>query len=202
MIYSLRGNLISTEPGFFVVECGGVGYKCMASANTQREIGRLGKEITVYTHMNVREDAVELYGFAHFEELSCFRLLTTVNGVGTKMAISLLSELTPPQLAMCISSSDEKSLTRASGVGKKLAQRIILELKEKINTFGQKTTSGSQDTSTQLPASDNVHAAAQALNVLGYSASDVLPILYGMDGSQPVEVLIQKTLKEIGSQQK
>ena len=124
MLYSVRGNVIHMEQGFVVIECAGVGYRCQTTLNTMKNI-KNGTEATLYTYLNVREDAVELYGFYSTQELSCFKTLTSVSGVGPKMALSLLSELSPEQIAMCVSASDVKSLTRAQGVGPKLAQRTV-----------------------------------------------------------------------------
>ena len=128
MIYSLNGTIIHTEPNMVVIECGGVGYKCLTTMNTMRVLPRNGEKAMVYTHMIVREDAVELCGFAEQSELNCFKLLTAVSGVGAKVAIALLSEFTPEQIAVAVSSGDSKRLTKASGIGNKIAQRIVLEL--------------------------------------------------------------------------
>ena len=136
MIYSLRGTLTYEMQGFVVIECGGVGYKCSTSMTTMRALPKIGSEVTLLTYMSVREDAVELFGFATSQELECFKMLIGVSGVGSKVGIALLSEFLPEQIAVCIASSDAKTLTKASGVGNKLAQRIILELKDKIKKLG------------------------------------------------------------------
>ena len=196
MIYSVRGKYIHSEPGFAVIECGGVGYRCQTTTNTQKNI-KLNSEVTLYTHLNVREDAMELFGFSGQTELSTFRTLIGVSGVGPKMALSILSELSPDQVAMAVSSSDVKSLTRASGVGPKLAQRIILELKDKLKGFG--TTEVSVSTQGSVIAdTGNISKAVAALAVLGSSAADVTPVLSQMDPTLTVEQLIAQTLRKMG----
>lgn len=196
MIYSVRGKFIHSEPGFAVIECGGVGYRCQTTSNTQRNI-KLNTEVTLLTHLNVREDAMELFGFYSQAELQSFKTLIGVSGVGPKMALSILSELSPEQVALAVSASDVKSLTRASGVGPKLAQRIILELKDKLKGFATSEisveTAGSVITDT-----GNISKAVAALAVLGYSAADVTPVLSKLDSALTVEQLIAQTLRRMG----
>lgn len=200
MIYSIRGNLIHTEPTFVVIECAGVGYKCFTSMNTQRQLPKLSGEAMLYTQLVVREDAAELYGFISTSELSCFKLLTSVSKVGPKAAISILSELSPEQLAIAIASSDSKSITRANGVGLKLAQRIILELKDKLKVFD---TSGADTQAVNGAAAQvsfgNTQKAVEALAVLGYDSSEVMPILSKLDSGKSVEDLISAALREMAA---
>ena len=184
--------------GFVVVECGGVGYKCSTSMSTLRAMPKIGSEVTLFTHMAVREDAVELFGFATSQELECFKILTGVSGVGSKVGIAILSEFTPEQVAVCIASSDAKTLTKASGVGNKLAQRIILELKDKMKKLGVTTSVSDISKSVSSVSFGNLSAACEALAVLGYTSDDVMPILSQYDPSLKVEELIHKTLLEIG----
>ena len=195
MIYSVRGNLILMDAGFAVVECGGVGYRVQTSITTQKQL-KLNTETMLYTYMNVREDAMELFGFATKGELSTFKMLIGITGVGPKVALAILSDLTSEQIAMCVSSGDSKTLTRANGVGPKLAQRIVLELKDKIkgvvDTAGFDVSKGSVITDT-----GNVPKAVAALAVLGYSAADVTPILSKLDPSMSVEAMIAATLKQM-----
>lgn len=195
MIYSVRGNLILMDAGFAVVECGGVGYRVQTSITTQKQL-KLNTETMLYTYMNVREDAMELYGFATKGELSTFKMLIGITGVGPKVALAILSDLTSEQIAMCVSSGDSKTLTRANGVGPKLAQRIVLELKDKIkgvvDTAGFDVSKGSVISDT-----GNVPKAVAALAVLGYSAADVTPILSKLDPSLSVEAMIAATLKQM-----
>ena len=133
MIASLRGKLLYSDNQYAVVECGGVGFKFQASLRTLVKLSNIGSEVFVHTYMSVREDAMDLYGFSTVDELECFKLVTSVNGLGSKMAIALLSEFTPDQISFYIISGDAKSLTKASGIGPKLAQRMVLELKDKIS---------------------------------------------------------------------
>ena len=132
MIYSVTGTLVHTEPGAAVVDVGGVAFKCMTSMNTLRSLPRLSEKATLYTYLNVREDALDLFGFATKGELSCFKLLTAISGVGPKVGLAILSQLTPEDVAMAAAAGDAKRFTKASGVGPKLAQRIVLELKDKV----------------------------------------------------------------------
>ena len=195
MIYSVRGNLILMDVGYAVVECGGVGYRVQTSITTQKQL-KLNTETMLYTYMNVREDAMELFGFATKGELSTFKMLIGITGVGPKVALAIPSDLTSEQIAMCVSSGDSKTLTRANGVGPKLAQRIVLELKDKIkgvaDTAGFDVGKGSVIVDT-----GNVPKAVAALAVLGYSAADVTPILSKLDPAMPVEAMIAATLKQM-----
>ncbi len=194
MIYSVRGKLIHTDNSAAVVECGGVGYLCQTTYNTLRTL-KLNTEVTLYTYLNVREDAVDLFGFATQSELATFKTLISVSGVGPKAGLSILSELTAEQVAMAIATDDIKTITRAQGIGKKIAQRIILELKDKLAKSEQTQTG-----SVQMPqaAGGNVPKAIEALGVLGYTPSDVSPVLAQFDASLPVEQLIAMTLKQMG----
>ena len=192
MLYRLRGSLIHTEPSFAVIECAGVGYKCYTTMNTQRSLPAIGKEAVLYTHMNVREDAVDLFGFSSLAELNCFKLLTSVSGVGPKVGLAILSVLSPEQVAVAVSAGDFKTLTMAQGVGNKLAQRVILELKDKLKALG-----GGEETAAAgvVNAAGNAAEAMNALTVLGYTPSDVAPVVAKFDSSLPVEELIRLTLK-------
>jgi Holliday junction DNA helicase RuvA len=198
MFYRLRGTLIHEEPGFAAVECGGVGFKCLTSMNTLKALPQVGEEAVLYTHLNVREDALDLFGFATVSELNCFKMLTGVSGVGPKVALAILSELSPEQVAVAVATGDSKALTRASGVGPKLAQRIALELRDKVKDL-------QKDGSVQLPAagagpvsaSSNAAAAVNALTVLGYQPSDAAAVVAKFDSSLPVEELIRLSLKSM-----
>ena len=193
MLYRLRGSLIHTEPSFAVIECAGVGYKCYTTMNTQRSLPAIGKEAVLYTHMNVREDAVDLFGFSSLAELNCFKLLTSVSGVGPKVGLAILSVLSPEQVAVAVAAGDFKTLTMAQGVGNKLAQRVILELKDKLKALG----GGEEVTAAAgvVNAAGNAAEAMNALTVLGYTPSDVAPVVPKFDSSLPVEELIRLTLK-------
>ena len=196
MFYSVKGNLIHTEPGFAAVECGGVGFKCLTTLSTQRTLPKLGEQVMLYTYLNVREDALDLFGFATMSELNCFKMLTGVSGVGPKVGLAILSELAPEQVALAIATGDSKTLTRASGVGAKLAQRITLELKDKV--AGLQTSGEAFTPAGVVSASSNASAAVSALAVLGYSPTDAAALVARFDSSLPVEELIRQSLKAMG----
>ncbi len=198
MFYSVRGKLIHTTPSTAVVECGGVGYNCQTTINTLKQL-KPNTEVMLYTYLNVREDAMELFGFASTTELETFKTLISVSGVGPKAGLAILSELSPEQVAMAIASNDVKSITRAQGVGKKIAQRIILELKDKLAKA--MSTDGDMSAVTGAAAAvsaGNVSKAIEALGVLGYAPGEVSPLVSKFDSSLPVEQLIAMTLREMG----
>ena len=196
MYYSVRGEVIHLSAGVAVVECGGVGYKCLTTMNTQKNL-RIGDEAMLFTHLNVREDAMELFGFSTQEELATFKTLIGVSGVGPKVALAILSALTPQQISMAVATGDVKTITLAQGVGKKLAQRIILELKDKFKLGDGEIVSQGSGT-VQAVDTGNIAKAIEALGVLGYSAADVSPFITTLDSSLPVEKLIGETLKMMG----
>jgi Holliday junction DNA helicase RuvA len=198
MFYRLRGTLIHSEPGMAAVECGGVAFKCLTSMNTLRALPRQGEEAVLYTHLNVREDALDLFGFATVAELNCFKMLTGVSGVGPKAGLAILSELTPEQVALAVATGDSKSLTRASGVGTKLAQRIALELRDKVKNL-QSGGGASAPSVGQVSASSNAAAAVNALAVLGYQPTDAAAVVAKFDSSLSVEELIRLSLKAMDS---
>ena len=200
MLYSVRGQLIAIESNAAVVECGGVGYMCQTTMNTLKAV-KLNTEVTLYTYLNVREDAVDLFGFATKAELETFKNLISVSGVGPKAGLAVLSELSPEQVAMAIASDDLKTITRAQGIGKKIAQRIVLELKDKLAKAAKEDSSFSQAAQNSVNVSTgNVPKAIEALGVLVYSPSDVSPVLATLDSALPVEQLISLTLKQMGRQ--
>ena len=200
MFYSVRGKLIYMDAIAAVVECGGVGYNCQTTMNTLKTL-RLGDEVTLYTHLNVREDAMELFGFSTKTELDTFKTLIGVSGVGPKAGLAILSVLSPEQVAMAIATDDVKTITRAQGVGKKIAQRIVLELKDKLAKSLATDNDMDQVTGAAVNASSgNIPKAIEALGVLGYAPSDVSSILATLDRSLPVEQLIAQTLKQMGRQ--
>lgn len=200
MLYSVRGKLIAIESNAAVVECGGVGYMCQTTMNTLKAV-KLNTEVTLYTYLNVREDAVDLFGFATKAELETFKNLISVSGVGPKAGLAVLSELSPEQVAMAIASDDLKTITRAQGIGKKIAQRIVLELKDKLSKAAKEDSSFAQAAQNSVNVSTgNVPKAIEALGVLGYSPSDVSPVLATLDSALPVEQLISLTLKQMGRQ--
>ena len=202
MFYSLTGKLVHMEPGMVAVECGGVAFHCSTSMQTQRNMPRIGETVTVYTHLNVREDALDLFGFATKNEMHCFKLLTGISGVGPKVALAILSEMTPESVAMCAASGDSKSFTRANGVGPKLAQRIVLELKDKVKKMGvsggEMPLAAGGDAGV-VSASKNAEQAVQALCVLGYSQSEAAQAVAKLDSSLSTEELIRQALRGMAS---
>ena len=200
MFYSVRGKLIHMDSSTAVVECGGVGYNCQTTMNTLKNL-RLGDEVTLFTYLNVREDAMELFGFSAKTELDTFKTLIGVSGVGPKAGLAILSELSPEQVAMAIATDDIKTITRAQGVGKKIAQRIVLELKDKLaKSLSSEDTSLSSAAAAANAAMGNIPKAIEALGVLGYAPADVSGILATMDSALPVEQLIAQTLRQMGRQ--
>ena len=200
MIYSVKGKLIGSGENFIVVECGGIGYRVYTSQNTKNKLPNIGSEVLLYTYLSVREDAMELYGFVDMRELECFRMLITVSGVGTKMAVSVLSVLSTENFALAVTTSDINSISKAQGVGRKKAERIVLELKDKIKLFDDILPSGTVLSGTEnlTVSTSNIAKAAEALTVLGYTVSEVMPVLTKMDAALPVEKLISNVLREMG----
>ncbi len=200
MFYSVRGKLIHMDSSTAVVECGGVGYNCQTTMNTLKNL-RLGDEVTLFTYLNVREDAMELFGFSAKTELDTFKTLIGISGVGPKAGLAILSELSPEQVAMAIATDDIKTITRAQGVGKKIAQRIVLELKDKLaKSLSSEDTSLPSAAAAANAAMGNIPKAIEALGVLGYAPADVSGILATMDSALPVEQLIAQTLRQMGRQ--
>lgn len=196
MIYSLRGTLALAQPGTAVVECGGVGYLCSISLTTLSALPPVGSEVTLYTYLAIREDALDLFGFYDRSELALFRLLTSVTGVGARLALALLSDFSPDRLTLQIAAGDAKSLTSAAGVGNKIAQRIVLELKDKVGGISE---NGALAEQTNAAAADTgaVGEAIAALMALGYSQTDAAVALHGAPAGESVEELIRMGLKQL-----
>lgn len=195
MIYSLNGTLIYSDHQFAVIECGGVGYKFLASTKTLSALPQKGKQAFVYTYMNVKEDAVDLFGFADTNELELFKLITSVNGVGPKIGIAILSDFTVDQLSLAIASGDAKTLTKASGVGLKIAQRIVLELKDKLASgLTVQSDSGSASAADIADGSSPKDAIA-ALVQFGYSHSEAAATVSKCDLSKSTEDIIKQALR-------
>ena len=200
MLYSVRGKLIQTTATCAVVECGGVGFLCQTTLNTLKTL-KPGSEVMLYTYLNVREDVMELFGFATKTELDTFKTLISVSGVGPKAGLALLSELSPEQVAMAIATDDVKTITRAQGIGKKIAQRIVLELKDKLAKAAASDSGFAPVSAAAVSAAGgNVSKAIEALGVLGYTPAEVSPVLAQFDGNLPVEQLIAMTLRQMGRQ--
>lgn len=197
MIYNLSGTLTVCDPNFIVVECSGVGFKCFTTLNTVEGIGKVGEKVNVFTYLSVREDAMDLYGFSSIEELETFKLLISVSGIGPKAAVSVLSELSPDRLAVCIASGDAKAITRAQGVGKKMAERIVLELKDKMGSIALGNTSDAVSNAASVTDGSVSAEAVEALVALGYSQSDAAVVVGGMDKSLTVDEMIRLGLKQL-----
>ena len=198
MFYYLNGTVAHMGPYLAVIDCGGVGYACRTTNTTQAQL-RVGEKGKLYTYLHVREDAMELYGFATQEELNLFQLLLSVSGVGPKAALSILSASTPANLALSIITGDEKALTCAPGIGKKIAQRVILELKDKL-AKGQTIAAGESygGTGVTVIPENKLSEATAALAVLGYSQGEIGAALKGIDmDSLTLEQIIKEALKKM-----
>ena len=200
MFYYLDGTVAEILPYLAVIDCGGVGYACKTTNNTLASLKK-GQRGKLYTYLNVGEGIFELYGFATQNELNSFKLLISVSGVGPKAALAILSSGTPESLAMAIVTGDEKSLTAAPGIGKKIAQRIILELKDKMtkeSAAGGLDFSGGKGAPAAHLCTSKATEAAQALAVLGYSSQEVQMALKGVDVENlPLEEIIRQSLKKM-----
>ena len=199
MFYYLDGTVAEILPGLAVIDCGGVGYACMTTNNTPSQLKK-GEKKKLYTYLNVGESIFDLYGFATQNELNSFKLLLGVSGVGPKAALAILSANTPEGLAMAIVTEDAKSLTAAQGIGKKIAQRIILELKDKMakETASGLDFSGGKGAAAPAVFTSKATEAAAALAVLGYSTQEVQMALKGVDVENlPLEEIIRQGLKKM-----
>ena len=186
-----------SEPGLVVIDAGGVGYGIMTSLTSSAQ-AQVGQQAMFYTYLHVREDIFDLYGFATREELDCFKLLIGISGVGPKAALSILGVTPPANLALAVLTDDQKALSAAPGVGKKLAQRIILELKDRMSKSQLESASGaSVDTGIAAPAGSAYDDAAAALMVLGYSKAESLAALKGADPSMSVDEMVRAALKKL-----
>ena len=199
MYYYVSGVVAHIEPYLAVIDCGGVGYACRTTTYTLSQIKK-GDQAKLFTYLSVREDAMDLYGFFSQEELKLFQQLISVSGVGPKAALGILSSSTPADLAMRIITGDEKALTAAQGVGKKTAQRVILELKDKL-AKGQSISASGESVPgpavTIIPQNKRSEASA-ALAVLGYSQAEITVALNGIDmDGQPLEQVIRQALKRM-----
>lgn len=188
----IKGILTYKNYPVVVIEAGGVGYKINTTTNTIGKLPDLGEMVTLYTHLNVKEDIMELYGFYTKEELSVFELLISVSGVGPKVGATILSSVNPESFVVAVATGDTKSITKAQGVGPKLAARIILELKDKINKDGGVKISESVSQGQSLEVNDE---AVEALMVLGYSQAEAKKAVAGITGT--VEEIIGVALKNL-----
>ena len=193
MFYYLNGTVAMLENDLAVIDCNGVGYACYTTTNTLSRL-RVGSKQMLYTHCNVKEDAFDIFGFATKEELNLFRLLLSVSGVGPKAAIAILSVLTPEQLTLAVMTGDERALTQANGVGKKMAQRVLLELKDKLGAEMAQPAAFAGSTAPQ--PNGKLAEATAALSALGYSSSEIGAALRGIDvDALSVEEIIRNALR-------
>lgn len=197
MIYCLNGKIIKKSLNSVVISCGGVGYYTQCPASVAGALPGVGREATLYTVMSVTDNDVSLYGFATEEQQSCFEMLTAVSGVGPKAGLAILSVMEPDRVALAISAGDHKAFKAASGVGPKLAQRIVLELKDKVakgfsNGIDFADVAGA---TAETAASQGTGQAIAALVSLGYSQSEAAVAVSKIDGSQPVEEIIKQALR-------
>ncbi len=199
MFYYLNGVVAALEANLAVIDCGGVGFACNTTAYTMSQL-QIGKPYKLYTYCNVKEDAFDIYGFSSREELNSFQQLLAVSGVGPKAALALLSSLTPDQFALAVVTGDEKTLTRAPGVGKKMAQRILLELKDKLNGDFSAASTGSVG-AIPVAGAGKLAEASAALAALGYSQSEIGLALKNVDVENlPVEEIVRRGLRAMVKQ--
>ena len=182
MIYNIKGTLTYTDPSFAVVECGGVGFKCFVSMTTLKELPSIGNEVNLFTYMSVREDA----------------LLISVSGIGPKAAIAILSVLSPSKLSVAVSSGDVRAITMANGVGKKTAERVVLELKDKMVGLGG--SAQAVQNAQSVASSEGAQEAVEVLVSLGFNQSDAATVVGAMDKSLSVDDMVRKGLRELSSQ--
>jgi Holliday junction DNA helicase RuvA len=196
LFYYLEGNIAEIGQNLAVVDCGGVGFACNTTMNTLSHLEK-GKKAKLYTYCNIKEDAFDIYGFYDMNEKRCFEMLISVSGVGPKAALSILSSCAPENLTMAIISDDEKALTAAPGVGKRLAQRIILELKDKMSKeAGEMQKAGFVPSGGSGLTGSSVNDAAAALAVLGYSQQEITSAMRNIDTTGlTVEEIIKVVLK-------
>ena len=197
MIYCLTGKIVKKSMNAVVLSCGGVGYYAQCPASMAGALPGVGREATIYTVMSVTENDVSLYGFATEEQQACFEMLTAVSGVGPKVGLAILSVMEPERVALAISAGDHKAFKAASGVGPKLAQRIVLELKDKVakgfvDGISLEDVAGA---SAQTPAAQSSSQAIAALVSLGYSQSEAALAVSKIDATLPVEEIIKLALR-------
>ena len=207
MIYCLTGKIVKKSMNAVVLSCGGVGYYAQCPASVAGALPGVGQETTIYTVMSVTENDVSLYGFATEEQQACFEMLTAVSGVGPKVGLAILSVMEPERVALAISAGDHKAFKAASGVGPKLAQRIVRELKDKVANelrTPMTTIKGFVDgisledvagASAQTPAAQSSSQAIAALVSLGYSQSEAALAVSKIDATLPVEEIIKLALR-------
>ena len=193
MLYYVSGTVTVLEPGLAVIDCGGVGYGCRVTAYTAGQL-KLNQNARLYITESIREDAFDLYGFINREEQRCYELLTSVNGVGPKAAMSILAA-GPQNFTLAVMTGDEKMLTAAQGIGKKIAQRIILELKDKIGGSSVELDFSGPSVSAPAAQGNNAALAHAALQELGYSPAEISAALKGVDPAATTEEMVRYALR-------
>ncbi len=194
MFYSITGTVVYTDESSVAVSCSGVAFRCFTSLATLRKIAAIGDKITLFTYLSVREDALDLFGFADETELDCFKILISVSGVGPKAALAILSQLSPDKLALAVASGDVKAVTAAQGVGPKIAQRIITELKDKLAPFAMGNASVEMSQISAVNSTDSGNEAVDALMSLGFSRTEASVAVGKLDPNLPVDELIKRAL--------
>lgn len=192
----IKGTLEEKSTDSIVVETAGIGYKIYVSEHTMAKLGEIGEKVKIYTHYHVREDNISLYGFMSNEELKMFELLLQVSGIGAKTAIAMLSNITPSKFALAIISNDLKTLTKIPGIGNKSAQRMVLELKDKLKT--QTAIEDDEEKTTPNDNGESINEAGQALQILGYNKSEISKVFDKFDTHNlSTEELIKEALKRL-----
>ena len=196
MIYYVSGPVTILEPGLAVIDCGGVGYGCRVTAYTSAQL-KLNQNARLYITESIREDAHDLYGFISKEEQRCYELLTSVNGVGPKAAMAILSAGGPQNFTLAVMTGNDKMLTAAQGVGKKIAQRIILELKDKIGGASAELDFSAGPAAAPVQTGNAAALAHAALQELGYSAAEINAALKGVDPKATTEEMVRYALRQM-----
>lgn len=199
MFYYLNGEITHKENNLAVVDCNGVGYAVFTSINTLSKL-EFGKKQKLFTYTHIREDIFDIFGFSDIEELNFFKLLISITGVGPKAALSILSVASPQSLALAIITGDEKLITQAQGIGKKIASRIVLELKDKVAKEQMSVKSTSMEVFAQAGDTENLSEAVSALMVLGYSQTEATTSLKGVDLTLSSDEIIKIGLKNLFKQ--
>lgn len=199
MIYSVKGTIIHKTADSVVIDCGGVGYLCRTTLATLSQTGRTGEAAMLYTYLHVREDNIELFGFATEQELNCFKMLISVSGVGPKVGLAILSDTNPEKFALTVATGDYKAFTKTKGVGSKLAQRVVLELKDKITKEQLSAAGETEQIFEAVSEGSNTAEAISALVVLGYSQSEAASAVAKLDPGLAVEEIIRQALKKMAS---
>ena len=194
MIYYVSGQVSILEPGLAVIDCGGVGYGCRVTAYTAAQL-MLNQNARLYITESIREDAHDLYGFISKEEQRCYELLTSVNGVGPKAAMAILSSGGPQNFTLAVMTGNDKMLTAAQGVGKKIAQRIILELKDKLGGASTELDFSAGPAAAPIQSGNNAALAHAALQELGYTAAEINTALKGVDPKATTEEMVRYALR-------